>query len=212
MKVSVSILSNSIKPVDIVKKLDNTKANYIHIDIMDGKFVENKTWTVSEIKKITSCSKLPLDVHLMVENPSKYIEEFALLNTSYIAFNYEAVKDIDKMINEIKKYGLKVGIAINPETSEEVVFPYLSRIDEVLIMSVHPGKSGQSFIESTLDKIERLKNEILRQNVKTIISVDGGINDETGNLCVQKGVDTLVSASYIHKDIVNNINTLKKLA
>ena len=155
MKVSVSILSNSIKPVDIVKKLDNTKADYIHIDIMDGKFVENKTWTVSEIKKITSCSKLPLDVHLMVENPSKYIEEFALLNTSYIAFNYEAVKDIDKIINEIKKYGLKVGIAINPETSEEVVFPYLSRIDEVLIMSVHPGKSGQSFIESTLDKIER---------------------------------------------------------
>lgn len=212
MKVSVSILSSSIKPADIVKILDNTKADYIHIDIMDGKFVENKTWTISEIKKITSYSKLPLDVHLMVENPSKYIEDYALLNTSYIAFHYEAVKDIDKMISEIKNYGLKVGIAINPETSEEVVFPYLSKIDEVLIMSVHPGKSGQSFIESTPDKIERLKKEILRQNVKTIISVDGGINDETGNLCVQKGVDTLVSASYIHKDIVNNINTLKKLA
>lgn len=212
MKVSVSILSSSIKPVDIVKKLDNTKADYIHIDIMDGKFVENKTWTISEIKKITSYSKLPLDVHLMVENPSKYIEDYALLNTSYIAFHYETVKDIDKMINEIKNYGLKVGIAINPETSEEVVFPYLSKIDEVLIMSVHPGKSGQSFIESTPDKIERLKEEILRQNVKTIISVDGGINDETGELCVQKGVDTLVSASYIHKDIVNNINILKKLA
>lgn len=212
MKVSVSILSSSIKPADIVKILDNTKADYIHIDIMDGKFVENKTWTISEIKKITSYSKLPLDVHLMVENPSKYIEDYALLNTSYIAFHYEAVKDIDKMISEIKNYGLKVGIAINPETSEEVVFPYLSKIDEVLIMSVHPGKSGQSFIESTPDKIERLKEEILRQNVKTIISVDGGINDETGNLCVQKGVDILVSASYIHKDIVNNINTLKKLA
>lgn len=212
MKVSVSILSSSIKPADIVKILDNTKADYIHIDIMDGKFVENKTWTISEIKKITSYSKLPLDVHLMVENPSKYIEDYALLNTSYITFHYEAVKDIDKMISEIKNYGLKVGIAINPETSEEVVFPYLSKIDEVLIMSVHPGKSGQSFIESTPDKIERLKKEILRQNVKTIISVDGGINDETGNLCVQKGVDTLVSASYIHKDIVNNINALKKLA
>lgn len=212
MKVSVSILSSSIKPADIVKILDNTKADYIHVDIMDGKFVKNKTWTISEIKKITSYSKLPLDVHLMVENPSKYIEDYALLNTSYITFHYEAVKDIDKMINEIKNYGLKVGIAINPETSEEVVFPYLSKIDEVLIMSVHPGKSGQSFIESTPDKIERLKEEILRQNVKTIISVDGGINDETGNLCVQKGVDILVSASYIHKDIVNNINTLKKLA
>ena len=211
MKVSVSILSSSIKPQDIVKKLDNTKADYIHVDIMDGKFVENKTWTISEVKKIVSYSKLPLDVHLMVENPSKYIEDYALLNTSYITFHYEAVKDIDKMMNEIKNYGLKVGIAINPETDEEVLYPYLSKIDQVLVMSVHPGKSGQSFIENTPNKIENLKQEIINQNAKTIISVDGGINDETGKICVDKGVDMLVSASYIHKDIINNINTLKKL-
>lgn len=211
MKVSVSILSSSIKPQDIVKKLDNTKADFIHVDIMDGKFVENKTWTISEVKKIVSYSKLPLDVHLMVENPSKYIEDYALLNTSYITFHYEAVKDIDKMINEIKNYGLKVGIAINPETDEKVLYPYLSKIDQVLVMSVHPGKSGQSFIENTPNKIENLKQEIINQNAKTIISVDGGINDETGKLCVDKGVDILVSASYIHKDIVNNINTLKRL-
>ena len=211
MKVSVSILSSSIKPQDIVKKLDNTKADFIHVDIMDGKFVENKTWTISEVKKIVSYSKLPLDVHLMVENPSKYIEDYALLNTSYITFHYEAVKDIDKMINEIKNYGLKVGIAINPETDEKVLYPYLYKIDQVLVMSVHPGKSGQSFIENTPNKIENLKQEIINQNAKTIISVDGGINDETGKLCVDKGVDMLVSASYIHKDIVNNINTLKRL-
>lgn len=211
MKVSVSILSSSIKPQDIVKKLDNTKADYIHVDIMDGKFVENKTWTISEVKKIVSYSKLPLDVHLMVETPSKYIEDYALLNTSYITFHYEAVKDIDKMINEIKNYGLKVGIAINPETDEKVLYPYLSKIDQVLVMSVHPGKSGQSFIENTPNKIENLKQEIINQNAKTIISVDGGINDETGKICVDKGVDMLVSASYIHKDIINNINTLKKL-
>ena len=211
MKVSVSILSSSIKPQDIVKKLDNTKADFIHVDIMDGKFVENKTWTISEVKKIVSYSKLPLDVHLMVENPSKYIEDYALLNTSYITFHYEAVKDIDKMINEIKNYGLKVGIAINPETDEKVLYPYLSKIDQVLVMSVHPGNSGQSFIENTPNKIENLKQEIINQNAKTIISVDGGINDETGKLCVDKGVDMLVSASYIHKDIVNNINTLKRL-
>ena len=211
MKVSVSILSSSIKPQDIVKKLDNTKADFIHVDIMDGKFVENKTWTISEVKKIVSYSKLPLDVHLMVENPSKYIEDYALLNTSYITFHYEAVKDIDKMINEIKNYGLKVGIAINPETDEKVLYPYLSKIDQVLVMSVHPCKSGQSFIENTPNKIENLKQEIINQNAKTIISVDGGINDETGKLCVDKGVDMLVSASYIHKDIVNNINTLKRL-
>lgn len=211
MKVSVSILSSSIKPQDIVKKLDNTKADYIHVDIMDGKFVENKTWTISEVKKIVNYSKLPLDVHLMVENPSKYIEDYALLNTSYITFHYEAVKDIDKMINEIKNYGLKVGIAINPVTDEKVLYPYLSKIDQVLVMSVHPGKSGQSFIENTPNKIENLKQEIINQNAKTIISVDGGINDETGKICVDKGVDMLVSASYIHKDIINNINTLKKL-
>ena len=211
MKVSVSILSSSIKPQDIVKKLDNTKADFIHLDIMDGKFVENKTWTISEVKKIVSYSKLPLDVHLMVQNPSQYIEDYALLNTSYITFHYEAVKDIDKMINEIKNYGLKVGIAINPETDEKVLYPYLSKIDQVLVMSVHPGKSGQSFIENTPNKIENLKQEIINQNAKTIISVDGGINDETGKLCVDKGVDMLVSASYIHKDIVNNINTLKRL-
>ncbi len=211
MKVSVSILSSSIKPQDIVKKLDNTKADFIHVDIMDGKFVENKTWTISEVKKIVSYSKLPLDVHLMVEKPSKYIEDYALLNTSYITFHYETVKNIDKMIDEIKNYGLKVGIAINPETDEKVLYPYLSKIDQVLVMSVHPGKSGQSFIETTPNKIENLKQEIIHQNAKTIISVDGGINDETGKLCVDKGVDMLVSASYIHKDIVNNINTLKKL-
>ncbi len=211
MKVSVSILSSSIKPQDIVKKLDNTKADFIHVDIMDGKFVENKTWTISEVKKIVSYSKLPLDVHLMVEKPSKYIEDYALLNTSYITFHYEIVKNIDKMIDEIKNYGLKVGIAINPETDEKVLYPYLSKIDQVLVMSVHPGKSGQSFIETTPNKIENLKQEIINQNAKTIISVDGGINDETGKLCVDKGVDMLVSASYIHKDIVNNINTLKKL-
>lgn len=211
MKVSVSILSSSIKPQDIVKKLDNTKADFIHVDIMDGKFVENKTWTISEVKKIVSYSKLPLDVHLMVENPSKYIEDYALLNTSYITFHYEAVKDIDKMINEIKNYGLKVGIAINPETDEKVLYPYLTKVDQILVMSVHPGKSGQSFIDNTPNKIENLKQEIINQNAKTIISVDGGINDETGKLCVDKGVDMLVSASYIHKDIVNNINTLKRL-
>lgn len=211
MKVSVSILSSSIKPQDIVKKLDNTKADYIHVDIMDGKFVENKTWTISEVKKIVSYSKLPLDVHLMVENPSKYIEDYALLNTSYITFHYEAVKDIDKMINEIKNYSLKVGIAINPETDEKVLYSYLTKVDQILVMSVHPGKSGQSFIDNTPNKIDNLKQEIINQNAKTIISVDGGINDETGKLCVDKGVDMLVSASYIHKDIVNNINTLKKL-
>ena len=102
MKVSVSILSSSIKPQDIVKKLDESKADYIHLDIMDGKFVENKTWTYSEVKKIISYSKLPLDVHLMVDKPEKYIEDYAMLNTSYLTFHFEACKDVNKVISLIK--------------------------------------------------------------------------------------------------------------
>ena len=211
MKVSVSILSSTIKASDIVKKLDNTKADYIHVDILDGKFVENKTWTYGEIKKIVSYSKLPLDVHLMVEKPEKYIEDYAMLNTSYLAFHYEAVKDINSMIELIKNYGLKVGIAINPETDESVVYPYLKDIDEVLVMGVHPGKSGQSFIETTPLKIKNIKDEILRQGANTIVSVDGGINDETATLCKEAGVDTLVSASYLHNNLRENIEVLKKL-
>lgn len=211
MKVSVSILSKTIKGQDIVKELDKTKADYIHIDIMDGKFVENKTWTFSEIKKITSYSHKPLDVHLMVDKPSKYIEDYALLNANDIIFHYEAVKDVNEMINLIKGYGLKAGIAINPDTDVKVLFPYLKDLDLVLIMSVFPGASGQSFIENTPDRIKELKEEIINQNVKTIISVDGGVNNETALLCKEAGVDMLVSASYIHQDIINNIEILKNL-
>lgn len=211
MKVSVSVLSSSIKPADIIKKLDNSIADYIHLDIMDGKFTENKTWTFSEVKKMISYSKLPLDVHLMVNNPEKYIEDYAMLNTSYLTFHYEAVKNVEDMINKIKDYGLKVGISICPDTDVEVLFPYLKMIDQVLIMSVVPGKSGQSFIESSPEKISKLKDEILNQGLKTIISVDGGINDETGLLCKEAGVDMLVSASFIHKDIINNIKILKNI-
>ena len=211
MKVSVSILSSSLKPADITKKLDSSCADYIHLDIMDGKFTENKTWTFSEVKKIISYSKLPLDVHLMVNNPEKYIEDYAMINTSYLTFHYEAVKNIQEMIDKIQDYGLKVGISICPDTDVEVLFPYLKQLDQVLIMSVVPGKSGQSFIETAKDKIAKLKDEIIKQNTKTIISVDGGINNETGLLCKEAGVDMLVSASFIHKDIINNTKLLKNI-
>ena len=211
MKVSVSILSSTIKASDIVKELDKTNADFIHLDIMDGKFVENKTWTFGEVKKITSYSRLPLDVHLMVKNPEKYIEDYAMLNTTYLTFHYEAVKDINEMINLVKNYGLKVGIAINPETKEEVIYPYLKDIDSVLVMSVHPGKSGQTFIMDSVSKIKNIKDEIIRQNTNTLVEVDGGINEETALLCKEAGVDTLVSASYLHQNLKGNINILKNI-
>lgn len=213
MKVSVSILSNTLKSQDIVKKINSSyiKPDFLHLDIMDGKFVKNKSWTFSEIKKIISYSNLPLDVHLMVSNPQKYIEDYALLNTNDIIFHYEAVKDINQMINLIKSYGLKVGISINPDTDVKVLFPYLNSIDLVLVMSVYPGSSGQEFISQTTLKIKRLKEEILNNNYNVSISVDGGINDENAIFCKEAGADIIVSASYIHKDISNNIDFLKKI-
>lgn len=211
MLVSASILSDILKPSDIVKELDKSKVDFIHLDIMDGKFVSNKTWTYGEIKKIVSYSNKQLDVHLMVENPSKYINDYALLNTEYLTIHYEAVKNLDKTIEEIKSYGLKVGVSVKPSTDVSVLFPYLNNIDLILIMSVEPGKSGQGFIENIPDKISKLKSEIISQNSKVIISVDGGINDQTGLLCKEAGCDMLVSASFIHKDIINNVKVLKEI-
>ena len=211
MKVSVSILSSKIKASDIVKRLDETDCDYIHVDIMDGKFVENKTWTFGEIKDIVKHSKKKLDVHLMVKNPTKYIDDYALLNTDRIIFHYEAVNNIEEMIEYVKNYGLRVGIAINPDTDSEVVFPYLNKIDEVLVMSVYPGKSGQSFIEKSVDRIKTIKDEIIKEGLKTEVSVDGGINDETAQECAQAGVDILVSATYLHQDLLNNTRFLKNL-
>lgn len=210
MKVSVSILSSSIKAIDIVKRLDETECDYIHVDIMDGKFVENKTWTFGEVKEFVKKSHKKLDVHLMVEKPKKYIDDYALLNTDRITFHYEAVKDINEMIDYVKNYGLKVGLAINPDTNPEVVFPYLKDLDMVLVMSVFPGRSGQSFIEETPDRIKTIKDEIIKEGLSTEVEVDGGINDETAQLCANAGVDILVSATYLHKDLLNNTHVLKR--
>ncbi len=210
MKVSVSILSSSIKAIDIVKRLDETECDYIHVDIMDGKFVENKTWTFGEVKEFVKKSHKKLDVHLMVEKPKKYIDDYALLNTDRITFHYEAVKDVNEMIDYVKNYGLKVGLAINPDTNPEVVFPYLKDLDMVLVMSVFPGRSGQSFIEETPDRIRIIKDEIINQGLNTEVEVDGGINDETAQLCANAGVDILVSATYLHKDLLNNTHILKR--
>lgn len=211
MKVSVSVLSSKIKASDIIKRLDEAECDFIHIDIMDGKFVENKTWTFGEVKDFVKYSNKKLDVHLMVERPTKYIDAYALLNTDRITFHYEAVKDIREMIEYVKNYGLKVGLAINPDTNPEVVFPYLKDLDEVLVMSVYPGKSGQTFIEDATNKIKVIKDEILNEGLKTEVSVDGGINYETAIKCVNNGVDILTSATYLHQDLLNNIHTLKNM-
>lgn len=210
MVLNASILSSEFKASDLIKRFNDTKVSYIHLDIMDGKFVNNKSFTVSEIKKFNDISKKSFDVHLMVKNPIKYINDLALLNVNTISFHYEAVENLDEVINLIKNYGIKVGIAINPKTDINVLIPYLNMIDIVLVMSVEPGYSGQAFIESTYNKVEKLKELIINNNSKSLIEVDGGVNIENAPILKEKGTDIIVSASYIQNNL-ENINELIEL-
>lgn len=212
MLVSASFLSDKFKPVDLIKEFNKSVVDFIHVDIMDGKFLKQKTYTFGEIKNFTKHTNKKLDVHLMVKNPLKYIDDYALLNVEYITFHYESVDNPEEVINYIKNLGIKVGVSIKPKTNINKIFPYLKDLDLVLIMSVEPGKSGQSFMESVLYKIEALKKKITEDNLKTLISVDGGINAETGLLVKEKGADILTSASYLHNgNIIENVKTLKNL-
>lgn len=210
MKVSGSILSNKYKAKDLANKFNNSTLDYIHLDIMDGKFVKSKTWTFTEVKKILDSNTKKLDVHLMVSNPLKYIREYSLLNAEYITFHYEAVKNHLNIINEIKDMGLKPGLSIKPHTSLEQITSLLPLLDLVLIMSVEPGQSGQTFNSSILYKIEILDKIRKEKKLGFKIEVDGGINDEIAPLLKEKGADILVSASYLHESVLEeNINKLR---
>ncbi len=183
MKISASFLT--IDNIDNVNKLVDCDIDYLHLDIMDGIFVNNK----NEVINITN--KKPLDVHLMVNDVYKYIDIYKNLNPLFITFHYEAVTDVLEVINYIKKFNIKVGLSIKPSTKVEEIIPYLPYLDLVLVMSVEPGQGGQSFIMDTVDKIRKLKE--LKGNY--LIEVDGGINDNTINLI--NDADIIVVGSYI---------------
>lgn len=192
--ISVSIL-NASNRLESVKKLNKTNCQYIHIDVMDGKFVKNKQFSPAEIQKIGCLSLKKLDIHLMVENPIHYLKYLGLLNISYITFHLEIKKDIHKVINEIKRYGFKVGIAINPGTNIDQIYPYLSEIDLVLIMSVPAGYGGQPFDINTVERIKNLSSEIKNRKLRTVLEVDGGINND--NITLLNESDIVVVGSYI---------------
>ena len=196
MLVSGSFLSNEISPSVAIKSLDKIGIDYLHVDVMDGKFVSQKGLTIKEVIDLSKYTTKKLDIHLMVKNPIKYIEEFSLLNIEYITFHYEAVKNHIEIINLIKNYGIKVGIAIKPSTSVNDIGSLLELVDLVLVMSVEPGKSGQKFIDSVVYKMDVLKRLKDEKNYKYIINVDGGINEETFEK-VKPYVDMVVSASYL---------------
>lgn len=203
-EVSGSFLSNNDKLYEI-NRLNNSNVDYIHFDVMDGKFVSNKNITVSELPKLIDNAKKKIDIHFMVSNPDKYIEKICYYNIEYITIHYE-IKNLEDYIDKIKNYGFKVGIAIKPETDIEKIYYLLDKINLVLIMSVEPGKSGQKFIDVS-DKINKLKQEIINRKLNVKISVDGGINEEV--LTYVKEADILVSSSFILSDLDKNVDILK---
>lgn len=192
MKVSVSFLTSEDIKNDLLK-LNKTSTDYIHVDVMDGKFVQKVNDPYNNLSEFSSKKKL--DVHLMVEDPLSYIEKYARLNTEYITIHHEIDKDVMSLLDKIKSFGIKCGISINPDTDINVLKQYLDKVDLILIMSVVPGKGGQKFIEATTNKIVEVRKMIEEANRDIVICVDGGINDET--ISKVQTSDIVVSGSYV---------------
>lgn len=208
--VSPSILSADFANLERdIKAVENAGADWIHVDVMDGHFVPNITIGVPVVKSIRKITKLPLDVHLMIENPEKYVEPFVKAGADIITFHYEAAGEKSReILKMIKSFGVKAGISIKPKTSSDEIFNLLTTADMVLVMTVEPGFGGQSFMADCAEKIPYLKNNS-PQNM--IIQVDGGINAETAKVCTRLGANSLVAGSYVYKsdDIKTAIDSLR---
>ncbi len=205
--ISPSILSADFANLERDIKAVNT-ADWLHIDVMDGHFVPNITIGVPVVVSIRKITDMPLDVHLMIENPEKYIEAFVKAGADIITFHYEAVQDVSAVIKQIKSFGVKAGMSIKPKTPADVVFPYLNELDMVLVMTVEPGFGGQKFMQDCAEKIPAIRQ---KAHENLIIQVDGGINAETARICTFYGANSLVAGNYIYKssDIKSAIASLR---
>ena len=193
IKISPSILSADFGRLNEDIKTIEEHSDYVHVDVMDGHFVPNLTFGAPVMKYIDS--KLPLDVHLMIANPEKFIDDFAKAGAEILTVHFEATKDLHGLLKAIKEKGMKAGVSIKPGTEADVLEEYLDELDWVLVMSVEPGFGGQGFMENSLPKIKWL-----REHAPSLdIAVDGGINDETARLCEEAGANVLIAGSYIFK-------------
>ncbi len=214
MKIAPSILSCDFAVMGSeTRRMENAGADYIHLDVMDGHFVPNITFGAPVIKAIRPYSSLPFDVHLMIENPLDYIDDFADAGADIITFHVESRSNIEKTIEKIKARGIKPGLVIKPNTPASAVFPYLREIFMVLVMTVEPGFGGQSFMANMLPKIGEIKNEAKRQGAKVLLELDGGINEATISEAAAAGGEVFVSGTGVFKaaDAKIAIETLREL-
>ena len=216
IQISPSILSADFSRLgDDIKKLEESGADMIHVDVMDGHFVPNLTIGPPVIKSLRKYTKLPFDVHLMIDPVHKYIKDYSDAGADIITFHPEATKNIPETINLIKSFNKKVGISLNPNTKINAAEEHLDKIDLILIMSVYPGFGGQKFMGEVVQKIKDLDKIRKEKNLNFKIEIDGGINFETSKIAIEAGVDILVSGTTIFKenngDLKKNIETLKQI-
>lgn len=212
MIISPSILSADFANLERdIKLVETNGADWIHVDVMDGHFVPNITIGIPVTAALKRVASVPLDVHLMIENPEKYAQDFIKAGADILTFHYEAMRndeEIFKLIRLIKAHGVKAGLSIKPKTPAEKILPFLDELDLLLVMTVEPGFGGQKFMEDCAEKIK-----VIRKNAPSnlIIQVDGGINAETGQICRDYGATSLVAGNYIYKsaDIKSAIESLK---
>lgn len=193
-----------------IEMLNQSQTDWIHVDVMDGMFVPNISFGMPVIAAMKKHAKKPLDVHLMVEDPGRYIQDFKDVGADIISVHYEACTHLHRVLQQIKAVGCKVGVALNPHTPVELLEPVLQDVELVCMMSVNPGFGGQKFIEETYAKVSRLKEMIVKKNAPTLIEIDGGVNAETAPKLLAAGADVLVAGSFVFS-AANPIQTIADL-
>ncbi len=212
VKIAASILNADFGHLaDEVRRAEEAGVELVHLDIMDGHFVPNLTIGPQIVKSLRIYTRLPFEAHLMITRPENFFSGFIKAGSNLVLFHIETTPQPVSLLEEIKKCGSKAGLVVNPETPAEKLFPFLELVDQVLVMSVHPGFGGQEFISNALEKIKALSEERRKRGLKFEIEVDGGVNPETGKLCQEAGVNILVVGTYLFhaNDIKEALQSLR---